>query len=131
MRIHRGWCVVLFLAVFGVTAPGADISGRWRAQFETHYTRDQAPREVGETTFTFQQNGEELTGTVSGTAMSESLIREGKVSGDKISFVVIRRFGGRERKMTYSGTLAGSEIKFETAIDGIGRGVRMIAKKVS
>jgi hypothetical protein len=33
--------------------------------------------------------------------------------------------------MTYTGTLAGSEIKFETAIDGIGRGVRMIAKKVS
>lgn len=130
MRIHRGWCVVLFLAVFGVTAPGADISGRWRAQFETHYTRDQAPREVGETTFTFQQNGEELTGTVSGTAMSESLIREGKVSGDKISFVVIRRFGGRERKMTYTGTLAGSEIKFQTSIDGFGRGVQMIAKKV-
>jgi len=117
--------------MFIVAAPGADISGRWRAQFETHYARDQAPREVGETTFTFQQNGEELTGTVSGTAMNESLIREGRVSGDNISFVVIRTFGRRERRMTYTGTLAGSEIKFETAIDGIGRGVRMIAKKVS
>jgi hypothetical protein len=33
--------------------------------------------------------------------------------------------------MTYTGTVAGSEIKFQTSIEGFGRGVQMIAKKVS
>ena len=32
-----------------------------------------------------------------------------KLSGDKISFVVIGTFGRRERKMTYTGTITGSE----------------------
>jgi len=125
---------LVFPALFAAVAAGADITGEWKAQFKTNYGTDlqgnPLPRENGETTFTFKQNGEELTGTVSSTAFSETQIREGKVSGDNISFVVIRTFGRRERRMTYTGTRAGSEIKFQTLIDGFGRGVQMIAKKV-
>jgi hypothetical protein len=32
--------------------------------------------------------------------------------------------------MTYSGTVEGNEIRFQTTIDGFGRGVKMVAKKV-
>jgi hypothetical protein len=63
--------------------------------------------------------------------LSETQIREGKVSGDNVSFVVIRKFGGRERKMTYTGTVTSDEISFETSIEGFGRGVRMVARKVT
>ena len=134
MRTHRALLALVFPALFAAVAAGADITGEWKAQFKTNYGTDlqgnPLPRENGETTFTFKQNGEELTGTVSSTAFSETQIREGKVSGDNISFVVIRTFGRRERRMTYTGTRAGSEIKFQTLIDGFGRGVQMIAKKV-
>ncbi|MCC6862658.1 MAG: hypothetical protein IT158_29055, partial [Bryobacterales bacterium] len=78
----------------------------------------------------FKQKGEELAGTVKSTAFGETEIREGKISGDQISFAIVRTFGRRERKMTYTGTLAGDEIKFQTAIEGFGRGVRMVARKM-
>jgi hypothetical protein len=135
MTTHRALFAGICLAVFTAAASAADITGQWKAQFKTNYGVDlegnPLPRENGETTFTFKQNGEDLTGTVKSTAFSETQIREGKVSGDNVSFAVIRSFGGRERKMTYTGTVAGSEIKFQTSIEGFGRGVQMIAKKVS
>jgi len=131
MKTHRVLFAVVFLLMFAGTAPGADISGQWKAEFKTYYGQVPSEREVGETIFTFKQNGEELTGTVKSTALSETPIREGKVSGDNVSFVLIRSFGGRERKMTYTGTVVGNEIKFQTSIAGFGSGVQMIAKKVS
>jgi uncharacterized protein (DUF2147 family) len=133
MRTPRALFAVVFpamfaVAAFAVAAPAADISGRWKAEYKTTYGG--APRESGETTFTFKQNGEELTGTVTSTALGEVQIREGKVSGDDVSFVVSRSYNGRERKMTYAGKVAGDEITFQTSMEGFGRGLRMIAKKL-
>ncbi len=134
MRAHKAWVLFLFLTLFPVAGAAADISGQWKASFKTNYGTDlegnPLPREAGETTFTFKQKGEELTGTVSSTSFSETEIRQGKVSGDTITFVVSRTFGRRERRMTYTGTLAGEEIKFQTSIEGFGRGVQMVAKRV-
>lgn len=133
-RAQLGWALFLFLTLFSVVGTAADISGQWKASFKTNYGTDlegnPLPRESGETTFTFRQKGEELTGTVSSTAFAETEIRQGKVTGDTITFVVARTFGRRERRMTYTGTLTGEEIKFQTSIEGFGRGVQMVAKRV-
>ena len=135
MRMYGSLLAIMLLALFAVCALGADISGQWKAEFKTNYGTDlegnPLPREAGETVFTFKQNGEELTGTVSSTAFKETPIREGKVSGDNVSFVIARTVGSKERKMSYSGTVEGNEIRFQTTIDGFGRGVKMVAKKVS
>ncbi|MCC6862659.1 MAG: hypothetical protein IT158_29060 [Bryobacterales bacterium] len=120
---------VVLLALIALPAAAEDISGQWKAEFKTLYGGG-LPRESGETTFTFKQKGEELTGTVKSTAFEETEIREGKISGDQVSFAITRTFGRRERKMTYNGTLAGGEINFQTSIEGFGRGVRMVARKV-
>ncbi len=134
MRTRRTLVWVGFLALVALPAAAVDISGQWKAEFKTNYGTDleghPLPREAGETTFTFKQKGDELTGTVKSTAFGETEIREGKISGDQVSFVITRTFGRRERKMTYTGTLAGDEIKFQTSIEGFGRGVRMVAKRV-
>ena len=134
MRTPRALFAVVFpamfaVAAFAVAASAADISGRWKAEYKTTDSLG-GTRERGETTFTFKQNGEELTGTVNSTALGEVQIREGKVSSDDVSFVVIRSSGGKERKMTYTGKVAGNEITFQTSMEGFGRGLRMIAKKL-
>ena len=135
MRMRGFLFVIVLLAILALAAPAADINGLWKAQFKTNYGTDlegnPLPREQGETTFHFKQKGEELTGTVTSTAFGETQIREGKVSGDSLSFVLVRSFGRRQRRMTYTGTVTGTEIKFQTAIEGFGRGVQMVARKVS
>ena len=83
----------------------ADVTGKWVAQVPG---RDGQPREQ---TITLKAEGEKLTGTVSGR-QSDTPIQDGKISGDDISFVVVRNFGGNEIRQTYKGKVVGSEIKF-------------------
>jgi len=81
----------------------ADISGKWKAKFET-------PMGAMEITFNFQVSGEELKGTVTNPQGGEDPIKDGKVKGDEISFVVTAGPGG-EFTVNYKGKLAGDELK--------------------
>jgi hypothetical protein len=83
----------------------ADVTGKWVTQVPG---RGGQPREQ---TITLKAEGEKLTGTVSGR-QSDTPIQDGKISGDDISFVVVRNFGGNEIRQTYKGKVVGSEIKF-------------------
>ncbi len=93
----------LALALVG-TAPGADVTGKWVAE-------SQGMQGPAETVFNFTVAGDTLTGTVSGRR-GDSEITEGKVDGDEIRFVVVRRFGENEMKTIYTGKVAGDEITF-------------------
>ncbi|MEX2263606.1 MAG: hypothetical protein WD696_16740 [Bryobacteraceae bacterium] len=99
-----------------LTSFAADITGKWTAM---------VPGRNGEqeTTFTFKQQGDALTGTVSGR-QGERPIVEGKVTGDAISFSVESQRG----KQTYSGTISGGEIKFKRE-GGPGQPREFTAKK--
>jgi len=102
------------LLVCAFTATAADISGKWVAQ---------VPGRQGATmeqTFTFKVEGGNLTGTIS-TQRGEQEISEGKVSGDDVSFVVVRKFQDMEMKSLYKGKVSGNEIKFTMEMQG-GRG---------
>ena len=119
--------VVLF-ALCAVTAVAADISGKWTAQVPG---RDGTPQEQ---VFTFKVSGGSLTGTVAG-ARGDQEISEGKVSGDDVSFVVVRKMQDTEMKTTYKGKIAGNEIKFTSVRPGrdgaAGTPVEFTAKKSS
>jgi len=80
----------------------ADPSGRWTATFTT---------EVGEQqyTFEFKVKGSALTGTAKSNLLGESELQEGKVDGDKISFVENANFQGMPLKITYSGTMTSAD----------------------
>ena len=86
--------VVVILALAALVR-AADPSGRWTATFTT---------EVGEQqyTFEFKVKGSTLTGTAKSNLIGESELQEGKVDGDKISFVE-RELQGMPLKITYSG----------------------------
>jgi hypothetical protein len=97
--------MISLLALFAVTAVAADVSGKWVAQVPG---RDGTPQEQ---TFTFKVSGGTVTGAVS-SPRGDQEISEGKISGDDLSFAVIRKFNDMEMRSNYKGKVSGNEIKF-------------------
>jgi hypothetical protein len=99
----------------------ADIFGNWIAHVpacgQADAPADLYPLLLGETVFSFKVSGAVLTGKVA-DPQGETAISEGKINGDEISFVVIRRVGGNERKLAYKGKVSLNEIKFTREIQG-------------
>ncbi len=112
------------LVAFTVAAVAADVTGAWKANMPG---RDGQTREV---TFTFKQDGDKLTGTTGGSR-GDTPIADGKVSGDEISFTVVREFQGNQVKMLYKGKVSGNEIQFKMQREGSDREREFTAKKVS
>ena len=84
-----------------------------------------------ETVFSFKVNGMELTGTVA-NAQGETSIREGRINGNEISFVVMRSVGGNERKLAYKGQVSLDEIRFKLELQGQkGQPLEFVAKRES
>src|SRR5438477_8044314 len=96
---------LMFVLAFGALA--ADVSGKWMAQVPG---RGGQAREV---TFTLKAEGDKLTGSMTGGQGAEIPLTEGKVSGDTVSFATSQDRGGQTIKQTYTGTVAGDEIKFK------------------
>ena len=100
----------------------ADPSGRWTATFMT---------EVGEQqyTFEFKVKGSTLTGTAKSNMLGDAELIEGKVDGDKISFVENANFQGMPLKITYSGTMTSAdEIAFTRNVADIAN-EKLVAKR--
>jgi hypothetical protein len=115
---------LFLLALSLAVAWAADVSGQWKAEYAS------PDGQTRQSTFTFKVDGEKLTGTVA-SAMGESQISEGKVSGDEITFTVVRDFGGNEVKFRYKGKGAGDEIKLAVTANfgGEERTFEMTAKR--
>ena len=58
-----------------------------------------------------KQDGEKLTGSITGFQGQETEIKEGTVKDGKVSFKVVNDFGGSPRTTTYTGTLNGDSLK--------------------
>lgn len=91
----------------GIAARAADVSGIWKAEFDSP---------VGKQTyvFTLTANGASLTGKAEGEFLGEkhvNPISEGKVDGDRVSFVEPLELGGTNLRIEYSGQVAGDELK--------------------
>jgi len=87
----------------------------WAAAADGKWTFKQRGRQQGnEVTMTLElkQDGEKLTGTLmrEGSDMKTE-IKEGKITGSDVSFVVVREFNGQERKTVYKGKIEGDAIK--------------------
>ena len=106
MRKHVFRWVLVAGTLLSVMAVGADVNGKWKAEFTTP---DGTARV---STFTFKVNGDILTGTVAGS-QDETPIKNGKINGDQISFSADRPFG----TFTYNGNISGNEIKLKVAFN--------------
>jgi|KBSMisStaDraftv2_1062788.scaffolds.fasta_scaffold538966_2 hypothetical protein len=124
----RKLLLIALLGTFSVAAWAADATGKWTAQ---------VPGRGGNTTeqtFTLKADGAKLTGTLSGGQGGEVQITDGKVSGDDISFVVIRNFNGNDIKISFKGKVSATEIKFTRTIEMGDQGpppTEFVAKKAN
>ena len=99
--------LVIGLLLLGVTRVfAADITGTWKASFDTA---------IGQQNYTYQfvVKGTTLTGKIESQMGGASDIQQGKVDGDKVSFVEVFKFEGNEIQITYTGQVTSNdEIKF-------------------
>ena len=69
-------------------------------------------------TFAFKQDGEKLTGTVTGPQGQPLPLSDGKVVGDKVSFFVQADMGGTPTKFISEGVIKGDEITLNIKAEG-------------
>jgi hypothetical protein len=110
------------LLALSACAWAADVAGTWKAQAQGV-----------EITLTLKVDGNTLSGTLSNSQAGPADIKDGKIEGDDISFLVIRKMGESEIKISWKGKVAGDEIKFKReAQGGMGGGAaeEIVAKRV-
>src|SRR5678816_1579329 len=99
---------LLTLAACSLSALAADITGTWKAEFQTQ-------RGLQKYTFTLKQDGASVTGKANVEREGEKReaeLKEGKVEGDTVTFVEPLKIQENELRITYTGKMAGNEIKF-------------------
>jgi hypothetical protein len=116
MRLLRVIGAVAVLAlVVSLPARAADVSGKWAAEFNTQVG-------VQKYTYDLKVAGATLTGSAAFERMGEkgqAELKEGKVDGDKVSFVEMLDFQGNAIRIEYTGVVAGDEIKFTRKVGEI------------
>src|SRR5260370_13020466 len=101
----------LILVVLSGAALAADVTGNWSGTMsmgDNHFTL----------TYSFKQEGEKLTGSVTHPQGDALPLTEGKVDGDKISFAVQTEMNGNTVKFVISGAIKGEEITITTKAEG-------------
>ena len=119
--LARAWVLAVSALVAGV-AFAADVSGNWTASFET---------QVGTQSYTFEFHvqGNALTGKTKGNLTGENAISDGKVDGNKISFVEKATYQGMPLVFNYTGELKGDQIHFKRELMGLGAAEEFDAKR--
>jgi opacity protein-like surface antigen len=97
-----------------VPALAADVAGKWNGQVPA--AQGQAESAI---TFIFKVDGDNLTGTLNNSQQPGDVeLKEGKVTGDDITFSLTRNIGGTDTKVVWKGKIAGDEIKFTRSVAG-------------
>ncbi|MCC6859590.1 MAG: hypothetical protein IT158_13555 [Bryobacterales bacterium] len=110
-------------ALLAAAGWAAGITGKWKAEFQTPDGNTRS------SIFNLKEDGATLTGTVE-SPRGQSEIQEGRISGNEISFSVVRNFGGNDVKMLYKGTVSGDEMKLKVEVEGGDRTFEMTAKRM-
>ena len=89
------------------TALASDLTGKWKAGFDT---------QIGKQTYVYElkADGEKVTGKATGEVNGDKHtveLKDGKLSGDTVSFVEMFAFQGNDIAISYNGKLAGDELK--------------------
>lgn len=103
----------IVLAILLVAAPvfAADVDGKWVGSVA-------GPGGEIPVSFTFKADGDKLTGSTASPDGMEIAIKDGKVEGSNITFVVALDFGGMPFTINYKGVVAPEQIKLSADIFG-------------
>ena len=99
---------LLVIAVCPLLVHAADITGTWKAEFDTQIG-------LQKYTFTFKQDGDKLTGKAVSDIEGEKNeveLQDVKLDGDTITFVEVMPFQDTDVQISYKGKISGDEIKF-------------------
>src|SRR5688572_27752849 len=113
MKTH---ITLLILALFSLSALAADVTGTWKAEFDTQ-------RGLQKYTFALKQDGTSVTGKANverDGEKREAELKEGKVEGDTVTFVEPLKIQDNELRITYTGKISGNEIKFTRKVGDFG-----------
>src|SRR5687768_17362892 len=113
MKTH---ITLLTLAVFSLSALAADVTGTWKAEFDTQ-------RGLQKYTLTLKQEGTSVTGKANverDGEKREAELKEGKIEGDTVTFVEPLKIQDNEIKIMYTGKISGNEIKFTRKVGDFG-----------
>ncbi len=99
------------LLLLAAAAFAAGVSGTWKATSE-------GPNGAMERTFVFQVDGAKLTGETTSSLLGKSVIENGKVEGDSLSFGITARMQDNELKINYKGKVSGDTIKLSSEVVG-------------
>lgn len=115
---------LLTLALLSRVSFGADVSGTWKAEFDS---------QIGHLkyTYTLKQEGTRLGGKAQSEVSDqkrEADLKEGKVDGDTISFVEPLNIDGNEIRITYRGTISGNELKLTREVGTFAK-MEIVAKR--
>jgi hypothetical protein len=95
-----------------LAADPASISGTWKASFDTQIGKQ-------DYTYTFTVKGSALTGRAK-SASGDTEITEGKVEGNKVSFVENLNYQGMPLRIVYTGTVTSpDQIDFTRDVAGV------------
>jgi hypothetical protein len=124
MRINNCFLLTAAAVLLAMTASAADVSGKWSAQVpgRNGQTRD--------TTFNLKADGDKLTGTMTGP-QGDVEIKDGKISGDNLSFKVTLEFNGNSIVLLFKGVASGDQIKFTRGREGADQTQEFTAKRAS
>lgn len=122
MKSHQLVKWVLLILLLSIPTLAADISGDWKADLQT-------PQGTVQVSYTFKQAGDALTGTWQAAQSPIATIADGKVTGDKVTFVV-KPGGERGPVFAHEGTIKGDEIQLTMKPFGEFPGSTLVAKKV-
>jgi hypothetical protein len=103
-----GFALLALVVAAGPIARGddkADATGTWKWSFTTQ------DGQTRETTLKLKQDGDKLTGTITGRNNQENKIEDGMVKDGEVSFKVTREFNGNTFVIKYHGKLSGDSIK--------------------
>ena len=106
-------------------APAAELAGKWTAEFDS-------PIGVQKYTYEFKGEGDKLTGKASydhQMGKGESELKDIKVTKEDVTFVEPLKLADMEITVTYTGKLAGDELKLTRNVGDFGT-ENLVAKRV-
>jgi enterochelin esterase-like enzyme len=112
------------LTLFPCLSLAENATGTWNAEFDTQIGRQKY-------SYLLKQDGDKLTGKASaevGGQKRDVELKDGKIEGDKISFVEMLNFQGNEIRITYTGTITAGELRLTRAVGDIAK-EEIVAKK--
>jgi hypothetical protein len=103
-RCMKYFSFAVALLLFAGIALAADVDGKWTGNL------DMGGQAIP-VNYTFKADGATLTGTSSGPNDTTVPIKNGKIDGNNISFIVTFDMGGQEMKIDYKGVVAPDQVK--------------------